>query len=126
MSRKLGFKNPIICKFPGCSNSFFPYRKTSVFCNNHTKYEIRYRTPKKVIKKQTKEDKIRIKREIKEKKYEENRLKAISLSPDINNLLSFSIDNGKTIIYCKNEKQLNKARELFRNLYSWKHTLTKK
>lgn len=124
MKRKVFIKS-IPCKFPGCSNKFVPYRKTHKYCSNHTKGQIRY---SKIIKTLKKPSKIALKKaELTNKidSYERARKKAIAMSPNIDNLLWFTPDGGKTLIYCKNEKQLKKAKKLFERIYSWKHTLPK-
>lgn len=50
-------------------------------------------------------------------KFEMERLRAIQMSPDVSSLISYSPDNGKTIIYCKNAEQLSRARVVFSYLH---------
>lgn len=121
-----------ICEFPGCGKQFVPYRKArGKYCGSHTEYQIRKMRKAKLIKKLKKFKKPTklsmaqsafIRREI---AYENVRLKAIASSPDISKLLWFTPDNGKTLIYCKNELQLNKAKELFKHLHPRQYTLAK-
>lgn len=118
-----------ICEFPGCDNQFIPYRKArDKYCGNHTSSQLKSMRRAKLIKKLKKPTKLSIaqsafiRREI---AYENARLKAIASSPDISKLLWFTPDNGKTLIYCKNELQLNKAKELFKHLHPRQYTLAK-
>jgi hypothetical protein len=123
VGRKVYIKQ-IKCEFPGCSKNFIPYNSKTVYCGDHSRAQIRY---SKIVKKLRKpsivatKDKVFINREL---QYERNRLKAIASSPDITNLLVFSPDNGKTLIYCKDGEQLNRAKELFRDIYPRKHSVS--
>ena len=118
------FLTTIKCEFPGCTKNFTPHSSKTIYCGDHTKSQIRY---SKVVKKLRRPSIIAVKDRVfidRELQYERNRLKAIASSPNITNLLVFSPDNGKTLIYCKDGKQLDRAKELFRNIYSRKHTFT--
>jgi len=51
---------------------------------------------------------------------------AINKSPNTDKMLWFTPDDGRTVIYCKNEKHLAKCREKYNYLCTRKHSISKK
>lgn len=111
-----------ICKFEGCTELYVSRRKTDKYCKKHSEDKNLLRRSRRLATLKKKNTKTVIaKRDAsiyaRMLSFEEARLKAINSSPDISNLLVFSPDGGKTLIYCKDEEQLNRAKNTFKNIY---------
>lgn len=127
--KTIDIKNEKTCIFPGCSNKFIAVRSSYKYCGNHTKTQIRISRRGSLPPKPIKLNKMNSNSSLqfaKELKFEKDRLKAIAMSPNIDKLLLFTPDNGKTLIYCKDEQQIERAKERWYNLHSWKCSFPKK
>lgn len=116
------FSKVKICQFEGCTELYVAIRRTDKYCKKHSEDKNLLRRAKRnsLFKRKNTQTVIAKKDAsiyARMLSFEKARLKAINASPDITNLLVFSPDNDKTLIYCKDEQQLNRARETFKNIY---------
>lgn len=106
-----------VCQYEGCTELYIARNSANKYCKKHRGVRttnIKQAAVSKPLSSATKKDISFYARML---SYEEARLKAINSSPDINSLLVFSPDNGKTLIYCKDEEQLNRAKKTFKDIF---------